>query len=282
MFKTLSFIFTFCLFVSVGLQAQIRTPQPSPSASFTQTVGLTEVSAEYSRPGVKGRTIFAEKGLVPYGQVWRTGANAATKISFSDDVKLQGKELKAGAYAVLTKPGATSWDVHFYKHDTGNFGAYVERTPDLVVTVTPESLPIKVENFFITVGNITNNDADLMFVWDNTLVPVKLEVPTEAKAMASIEQTLAGPSANDYYAAGSYLFAAGKDLDKALKWVQKATHSDSPRFWQLRTESEILAALGRYQDAIQVAEKSKTLAMEADNAEYIKINTDNIKKWSAM
>lgn len=282
MFKSLTCIFTMCILGISALQAQISTPQPSPSASFTQMVGLTTVSAEYSRPGVKGRTIFAENGLVPFGKVWRTGANSATKLSFSDDVKLEGKALKAGSYAVLTKPGAASWDVHFYAYESGNFGSYLEKTPDVVVTVTPQQLPFTVENFFITVGNLHNNGADLQLVWSNVVVPIKLSVPTQEKAMATIEKTLAGPTTGDYYAAGAYLFAEGKDLEKALMYVQKATSNDKPAFWQVRTEAEIMAAMGKYKEAIKVAEHSKKLAMDAKNMDYVKINTDNIKKWSSM
>ena len=258
--------------------SQIRTPAPSPAASFTQAVGLTEISGEYSRPGVKGRAIFGD--LVPYDKVWRTGANAATKITFSDDVQVEGNDLKAGSYAVLTKPGMSSWDVHFYAYESGNFGSYLEKDPDLVVTVTPSTMPMSVERFLITVGGMTDNGAVLQFIWDTTLVPVQITVNTEERVMANIDRVLSGPSNGDYYAAGQYLFNSGKDLEKALMYVQKATHSDNPRFWQVRQESLILAKLGRKAEAIKAAKKSLELATAAGNDDYVRMNEKSIKEWS--
>ena len=118
MSKYITLLFAVAFLFASAINAQIRTPAPSPSASFTQEIGLIEVSAEYSRPGVKGRTIFGD--LVPYNKVWRTGANAATKISFSGDVTIEGEELPAGSYAILSVPGAQSWDVHFYTYEGGS------------------------------------------------------------------------------------------------------------------------------------------------------------------
>lgn len=277
MLKNLSFIILFVL-GSVAMTGQINTPASSPAASFTQTVGLTEISAEYSRPGVKGRVIFGD--LVPYDKVWRTGANAATKVSFSDDVTVEGEALSAGSYAVLTKPGMQTWDIHFYKHESRNFGSYLEKEADLIVTVTPQDLPFSVERFFITVADMTDNSGVLEFIWDTKLVPVQIGVNTDDRVMANIERVLNGPSAGDYYAAGQYMFNSGKDLDKALKYVQKATHSDSPRFWQVRQESLILAKLGRKAEAIAAAKKSLELATEAGNDDYIRMNKKSIKEWS--
>ncbi len=259
---------------------QISTPQPSPAATVTQTIGLTEVSVEYSRPGVKGRTIFGD--LVPHDKVWRTGANAVTKITFSDDVTVEGKDLSAGSYAILTKPGASTWDVHFYAYDTGSWGRYVEKTPVAVVTVQSASLPggLKMENFAILFDQLTNNGGTLEMVWDGTIVPVSIGVKTHASVMADIDKTLAGPTANDYYTAGSYLLDADQDLDKALMYVQKATHGDNPRFWQVRREALILGKLGRKAEAVAAAKKSLELAKEAGNEDYVRLNEKSIKEWS--
>ena len=278
MLKNLSLILVFVLTASTIALGQIRTPAASPAASFSQTVGLTEISGEYSRPGIKGRTVFGD--LVPYDKVWRTGANAATKISFSVDVQVEGNDLKAGSYAVLTKPGMSTWDVHFYAYESGNFGSYLEKEPDLVVTVTPATLPLSVERFLINVGEMTDNGASLQIIWDSTLVPIQIAVHTEKTVMANIDRVLSGPSNGDYYAAGSYLFNSGKDLEKALMYVQKATHSDNPRFWQVRQESLILAKLGRKAEAIKAAKKSLELATTAGNDDYIRMNKKSIKEWS--
>jgi len=279
MSKYITFLFALAFLFASALSAQIRTPAPSPSASFTQEIGLIEVTAEYSRPGVKGRTIFGD--LVPFNEVWRTGANGATKISFSGDVKIEGEELPAGSYAVLTKPGARSWDVHFYTYEGRSWGSYVEKEPALIVKGDVTTLPISVHNFMITVDNLTDSAGSLEFIWDKTLVSIDIDTEVDAAVMASIKETLAGPTAGDYYAAGAYLYSSGKDLNTALEYVQKATHSDSPRFWQLRMESEILGKLGRVQDAIKVANKSKALAMEAGNTDFVRINEKNIEMWSS-
>lgn len=279
MSKYITFLFAIGFLFASSLNGQIRTPAPSPTASFTQEIGLIEVSAEYSRPGVKGRAIFGD--LVPYGKVWRTGANGATKISFSGDVKIEGEELPAGSYAILSIPGASSWDVHFYTYEGRSWGSYVEKEPALVVSGDVTALPVSVHNFMITLDNITDNSGSLEFIWDKTLVALDVSMDVDAAVMASIEKTLAGPTSGDYYAAGSYLYSSGKDLNTALEYVQKATHGDNPRFWQLRMESEILGKLGRKNDAIKVANKSKALAMEAGNDDYVRINEKNIEMWSS-
>ncbi len=272
---------TLLLVTSIATMAlgQIRTPAASPAAMVKQTVGLTDVTLEYSRPATKGRVIFGD--LVPFDKVWRTGANSATKMTFSEDVMIEGQELKAGAYAILTKPGMKTWDVHFYTHESSNWSSYVEKTPTLVVTV--KALAIKalaMENFSIAVADINAEGAVIQMAWEGTLVPMKLSVHTDKAVMASIEAAMAGPSTNDYYNAGSYMHDSGKDLKTALMYVQKATSGDSPRFWQVRKESLILADMGMKAEAIAAAKKSLMLATEAGNDDYIKMNNDSIKKWS--
>ena len=266
--------------ISIDAFAQIKTPAPSPSAKIEQTVGLTDVHVEYSRPSMKGRTIFAADGLVPFGKRWRTGANQATKVTFTEDVQIEGKDLEKGSYALFSTPGATSWDVHFFEHTTNSAGGYGEATPTLTVTVTPETLPLEMESFEIFVGDLTANGATLNLLWSNVMVPMQLAVHTEKQAMASIEKTLAGPSDSDYYNAGVYMASSGKELDKALGYIQKVTHGENQRYWQLRQEAEVLAKLGKHKEAVTVAKKSMSLATEAGNNDYIKINKDNIAKWS--
>lgn len=278
MSKIITIIAALCFGAVSMVSAQIKTPAASPSASFTQDVGLIQVSGEYSRPGVKGRVIFGD--LVPFDKVWRTGANSATKISFSGDVKVEGKELSKGSYAILTKPGMKSWDVHFYSYEGGSWNSYLEKTPAAIVTVKTMTLPMTVENFFVTVADIDGGNAILELLWDKTLVPISIETEVDAVVMSSIDKILAGPTTGDYYAAGTYYYNSGKDLNKALEYIQKATHSDSPKFWQLRMEAEVLAKMGKHKDAIKVANKSIDLAKKAGNDDYVKINTKNIAKWS--
>lgn len=262
------------------INAQITTPRPSPVSKVEQMVGLTTVKLEYSRPGVKGRTVFAGNGLVPYGKIWRTGANSATKISFSDDVTIEGKALPKGDYAILTMPGKSMWKVHFYKHESSNWSSYAEKTPELAVEVKATKVKTNFESFFINIDNLKSESATIDMYWANVKVSTKLGVEADKKVMANIEKVMAGPSTSDYYNAGSYLFDSGKDRKKALEYVQKATKVENPKFWQLRKEALILAKLKRYKEATAVAKKSLTLAKAAKNADYVKMNQESILEWA--
>ena len=202
--------------LAVSAQAQIKTPAPSPSATVMQTVGLTDVTVEYSRPSAKGRTIFGTDALVPNGQIWRTGANSVTQVTFSDDVMIEGKELKAGKYGVLTMPGASSWAVHFYTFESGSWSSYKDATPALAVTVSPKKTADHKESFTISIDDLKTDGATMNIAWAKTVVPVSISTNVDKTVMANIEKVMAGPSNNDYYNAASYYLSSGKDLDKAL------------------------------------------------------------------
>ncbi|EDP95227.1 DUF2911 domain-containing protein [Kordia algicida OT-1] len=270
------------LAAGISVQAQIETPQPSPSAKLEQKVGLTDVTVEYSRPAMRGRKIFGD--LVPYGEMWRTGANANTKITFSDDVTIGGKAVKAGTYAIFTTPNANTWDVVLY-NDASNWGTPRNWDDSKVVvktTVSVNKLPYATESFTIDVANISNGGADLEFKWDKVLVIVPFAVPTDKKATASIEKMMAGPQAGDYFSAARYYLEEGKDMDKAKMWIDKAIEmtSDNPRFWYLRQQSLVYAKMGKKAEAINIAKQSMELAEKAGNKDYVKMNKDSIKEWS--
>ncbi|MFZ2282400.1 MAG: DUF2911 domain-containing protein, partial [Lutibacter sp.] len=270
----------FMLLAVVGItstiNAQIKTPQPSPASKMEQVVGLTDVTVEYSRPAMKGRTIFGD--LVPYGEVWRTGANANTKITFSDDVTIDGKELKKGTYAIYTIPNATSWEVIFYNDATnwGNPAKWDESKVALKITSAVQTLPMKIESFTIMLNNIINDSAELGILWENSYVGVKFEVPTDKTAMKSIETALAGPTKNDYFQAATYYHTTGKDLKQALEWIKKAVEGNEPAYWILRRMSLIQADLGDKAGAIATAKKSLAAAEKAGNADYVKMNKESI------
>ena len=207
-------LFTFALTLMFSVNAQIETPQPSPFAKVEQKVGLTDVTLEYSRPSMRGREVFGN--LVPYGKLWRTGANKNTMITFSNPVIIAGQELKAGSYAIFITPNESSWDVVFYS-DINNWGTPGKWDATKVAaktTVNTMKMPMQVETFTITFDNLTNASAELGFIWGNTMANVKFEVPTDAAVTAAIEKTMAGPSANDYYASAVYFMQQDKDLDK--------------------------------------------------------------------
>ena len=270
------------LAAGISVQAQIETPQPSPSAKLTQTVGLTEVSVEYSRPAMKGRKIFGD--LVPYGQMWRTGANANTKITFNDDITIGGTSVKAGTYAIFTKPTAQTWEVIIY-NDASNWGTPGKWDDAKVVakaTAPVNTMPYATESFTIAIENLSNGGADLAFSWDKTYVVVPFKVPTDRKTTGSIEKAMAGPSAGDYFSSARYFLEEGKDMSKAKMWIDKAVEmtSEKPRFWYLRQQSLIYAKMGKKAEAVKIAKQSMTLAQDAGNGDYVKMNKDSIKKWS--
>lgn len=276
-------ILVVCAFIgSYALEAQVTAPQPSPTSKLEQKVGLTDVTVAYSRPSMRGRTIFGD--LVPYGELWRTGANQNTIITFSDDVKIGGKEVKKGSYALYSKPNKDSWEVYFY-NDINNWGNPEKWDASKVVaTVTAKTyeLPFKVETFTIDVDNLSNNGASFGIVWESTYVEVPFEVPTVDKAMASIEKVMAGPQAGDYYAAAVYYLQEGKDLDQAQEWVDKAIsmQKEAP-FWMLRQKSLIQAKNGDTKGAIATAKQSLAAAEKAGNKDYVKLNQDSLAEWGA-
>ena len=172
------FLFSFLIasLVAIGSIDAQGDRAPSPSAKLVQKVGLTDVTIEYSRPGMKGRTIFAADGLVPFGKMWRTGANSATKITFSDAVKINGKELAAGSYAILTKPNATSWEFYFYPYEATRWSTYTEATPALTTSATASTLSNSVETFLITIDDLKDYSANFIFRWEKTVVSLPFTV----------------------------------------------------------------------------------------------------------
>lgn len=276
----IALVFTF----SLNVTAQVKTPQPSPFSKLEQKVGLTDVTLEYSRPGVKERTIFG--GLVPYGKIWRTGANARTKITFSTEVTIDGNTLKAGSYSVFTIPNAESWEVVFY-NDGKEFGTPDEFDAQYVAAKTNVKvykLPVKIETFTMTFDDLSNNGAAFGMMWEDVYVGVKFEVPTDKAVVASIKKAMNGPGANEYFSAAVYYLQEGKDINEAKTWIDKAVEmtKDKPRFWFLRQQSLIHAKAGDKKGAIAAAKKSLAGAEKAGNADYVKMNKDSLKEWGAM
>lgn len=262
-------------------EAQIKTPQPSPKATLTQMVGLTEVEINYSRPSVKGRVIFGD--LVPFGKLWRTGANENSTISFSEDVIINGKTLAKGKYALFTTPKADTWEIVFYS-DTDNWGIpenWDETKVSLRTNATPETLDKNVESFTIGINNLDANFGMLEIAWEKTFAALKFEVPTQKAALANIEKALAGPTAGDYFSSAQYLFQSNVDVAKSLVYVNKALDMKQEKpFWYLRLKSLIQAKTGDKKGAIETAKLSLSAAELAKNQDYVKMNKDSIEEWS--
>lgn len=269
------------MIANYAIEAQVKTPQPSPKSTITQVVGLTNVEIVYSRPSSKGRDVF--NNLVPYGKLWRTGANENTTISFSEDVIIDGKTLVKGKYALFTTPKADNWEIIFYK-STDNWGNpenWDETKVALKTNVKPELLNRNVESFTIGINNLDNNFAHLELSWEKTIVAIKFEVPTQKAAMASIEKALAGPNAGDYFSSAQYLQQSNGDMNKALTYINKALdmNKDNP-FWYNRLKSLIQAKLGDKNGAIETAKISLASAEVAKNQDYVKMNKDSTAEWS--
>ncbi len=275
-------LFLLAIVASFSLEAQIETPAPSPASKLMQTVGLTEVTVDYSRPSMRGRAVFGE--LVPYGKLWRTGANAYTKISFDTDVTISGQEVKSGTYSIFTKPGEKNWEVFFYT-DTQGGGTPREWDDAKVVakaTVPVYPMDMPVETFTITIDDVKSNGANIGIIWENVYVAIPFGVPADKAVMSSIDKALAGPTAGDYYTAAVYYSSENKDINKAKEWMDKAmSMTEKPAFWQLRQQSLILAKAGDKKGAIEVAKKSLMGAEAAGNDDYVKMNKDSLKEWGA-
>ena len=272
------------LVLFVGLtyttNAQVETPQPSPFSKIEQVVGLTDVTIEYSRPGVKGRTIFGD--LVPFGKIWRTGANGRTTINFSDDVTIGQTNLKAGTYAIFTVPNKDSWDVIFYDNvdKSGTPKEFDKSKVAARVTAKTNAIPFNVESFSIDINNLQSDSATLEFIWEKTHVAVPFSVPTSKKAEASIDKVMAGPSVDDYFSSAKYFYDNDKDLKKAKEWIETAVAlRKEPAFWHIRLQSLIYAKLGDKKEAIEAAKRSLELATKRGNADYVKMNKESIAEW---
>ncbi|WP_177765408.1 DUF2911 domain-containing protein [Flavobacterium sp. I3-2] len=271
------------LMIATISNAQVITPKSSPKAEVEQMVGLTEVDVNYARPAKKGRLVYGD--LVPFGKIWRTGANENTTVEFSDDVIVGGQKVPKGKYALYTLPKADTWEVYLYS-DTSNWGLPAAWDDSKVVaktTANPVALANNVENFTIEIDQIDNNTGEIVLKWEKTAIPVKFTVPTHEKAMASIKSTLnENAKASDYYAAGQYLFQATDDTKLALDYINKSIdmQGGNAPFYMLRQKSLVQAKLGDKKGAIETAKKSLAEAEKANNADYIKMNRDSINQWS--
>lgn len=274
-------LLTLAFTMSYAINAQVKTPAPSPGSKIEQTVGLTEVAVEYSRPAMRGRAIYGD--LVPFDKLWRTGANARTKVTFSNDVKVLGHDLKAGSYAIFSIPQKDMWDVIFYTEFEGG-GTPKELDENKVAArfmVDVQAMPMDIESFTITIDDVTSTSAVLGILWEKTYVGIKFEVNTDEAVLASINEALSNdPTAADYYAAATYYLSEDKDIKMAKEWMDKAmSMSEKPAYWQLRQQSLIYAKAGDKEGAIAIAKKSLAGAEEEGNADYVKMNKESIAAW---
>jgi hypothetical protein len=255
------------LFLAGTVLAQ-ELPQPSPSAEIEQMIGLTEVEVEYSRPGAKGRTIFGE--LVPFNSIWRTGANKATAISFSNDVTFGGKEVKAGTYSLFTIPGEKEWTI-MLNSETELWGAgnYNKENEVASIKVKSSKTGDFYETFTISFDNLTEESASMNLIWENTKVSVKIGVDTEAAAWANVESAIAEAEGawRVYTRAADYAARSGKNLDKAIEWTEKSLEMNE-YWWTYMVQAEVYAAKKDYKSAQKSLKKSIALGQETEGWGY--------------
>ncbi|EAZ83128.1 DUF2911 domain-containing protein [Algoriphagus machipongonensis] len=252
---------------------QIEMPQASPAAKIAQKIGLTDVTVSYSRPSKKGRKIFGE--LVPYGSIWRTGANGATILDFSTDVNIHGKLVPKGQYALYSIPDKNSWTIILSKNTKlwGAIGYNPEE--DLVrFNVEPGKTKNDYETFEITFNNLSDTGADLTMKWDHTQAAFHISMDPDPIVMDKIQKFVLDQETEDpglLYEASNYYLRTGRDLNTAYQWIQESVDGD-PKYWAYHLKAKIEVALGKNAEAIESAKESMELAEEAQNPDYVGLN----------
>lgn len=269
--KSIAAIAVFTLIAGSSHSQQLKVPAPSPTQTLKQNFGLSEITIEYSRPSVKGRVIFGD--LVPYGKIWRTGANNATKITFGEDVTIEGKAVTAGTYALYTTPDKGSWDIMLYKDLNlgGDVAEYKTENEAMRVKVKPTTLTEKVETFSINIAAMTSKTASIELCWENTRAAFNVAVDIDEKIMKNIETVMA-KDGRPYQQAASYYYDNDKDLTLALEWADKAFQVNPKAYWSAHLKAKIQMKLKNYKGAITTAEQSLALAKEDKNDDYVKMN----------
>jgi hypothetical protein len=253
-----------------SIAQSIKTPSPSTPQYVKQDFGLSSIELSYSRPNVKGRKIFGD--LVPFGKVWRTGANQATTLTFGDPVTIGGTLIPAGKYGLLSIPGADEWTLIItHQLDVTSPAAYKPDQDIVRVKATPQQLPFPLETFTILFANVTAGSCELQLIWDNAIVTLPVTTDVDSKVMAQIDNTM-NKDTHPYFAAAFYYLENGKDLNKALEWFDKAIAQDPTAFFAVYQKARCLAKLGRKQDAISTAKSGIELAKKANNPDYVTLN----------
>lgn len=255
-----------CLPVPAGA-ADLVLPRPSPKASLTQTVGITDITVTYSRPGVKGRVIWGD--LVPYNKVWRTGANEATVISFSDDVLIQGQKLAAGKYSLHTIPSTAEWTIIFNKEvDQWGSYSYDPKSDALRVAVVTRPGPFREwMTFHIPDMSASGDTCELVLAWDKLEVPIPIRIATVERAFAAIDKALAAAKTDSWrvpYRAADFAFNADTRLSDAMAWVDQSLAAEV-NYFNLQLKAKLLARSGDVKGAIATAEKALALQKSTNN-----------------
>ncbi|MCO5232138.1 MAG: DUF2911 domain-containing protein [Chitinophagales bacterium] len=275
-----SMLFAIALGFGSHAQAQgLKVPVPSPQQKISQGFAISEIQIDYSRPSVKGRVIFGD--LVPYGKVWRTGANSSTTISFGEDVKINGHDVKAGTYAIYTVPGPTEWKLSLYSDLKlgGNVNSYDTQNEVISIQLPVKKLADKIETFTIQINNLTDVSANISLAWENTSVSFNVNAEIDEDVMKSIEKAM--KDNRPYGQAASYYLNNGKDLNQAYDWIQKAIDQAPYAFWHILSKAKIEKGLKKHEQAIETANLAKVKAAEAQSPDYVKMSETLIEECKA-
>lgn len=283
--------FIICCFASSFCWAQINYPKASPFTTIVQEFGLSKITVEYSRPSAKGRILFGEQvngksALVPYGRIWRVGANESTKITFLSDVLIDGQDLQKGSYALYAFPEQDEWQVVFHNNTT-HWGDgrldYNFQDDALRIKVIPLKTLEFQENFLISFDEITHDEINMIWKWGNTKVSIPIHIDTELIMQAQIEEKLLNsPTAQTYYEIARYYQEQGVYEVKALGYIDMALNLGGNTYYFHRVRSLLLADLEKYSDAIKAAEISSKLASKENKDEFVRLNANNIKDWKMI
>jgi tetratricopeptide (TPR) repeat protein len=249
---------------------QLQTPQPSTTTTVKQNFGLGSIELSYSRPNMKGRKVFGD--LVPFDKVWRTGANNATTLTFTDDVTIGGTSVKAGKYGLLTMPGATEWTIIISKQtDVTSPAAYKQDMDVVRLKAKPMEMPWDIETFSIMFNNVKDNSIDVFMMWEKTAVNFTVTTDVDSKVMKQIDNLMKNDS-RPYFNAAAYYLENGKDLNQAVAWFDKAIEQNPKAYWVYYQKARTLAKLGKKAEALATSQKSMELAKEGKNDDYVALN----------
>lgn len=264
------FLSAVAAFIIISSNAQIKTPAPSPTQTVKQDFGISSIELSYSRPGIKKRKMYTD--IAPAGEVWRTGANNATVLTFGDEVIIGGTKIPAGKYGLLSIPNKKEWVLIISKQTNVTSPAAYKQESDVVrVTVPVTSLKSAVETFTIDFANVTNTSCDLQLAWGKSAVSLPITTDIDSKIMTSIDAAMKTDKP-PYGQAAQYYMDNGKDLNQALAWYDKAVEGQPEAYWLHNQRANCLAKLGKKAEAKEAALKSKELAAKAKNDDYVRMN----------
>ena len=267
-------LLSFLISVSAFSQG-IKTPAPSPTQTMKQDFALSSIEITYSRPMVKGRAIFGD--VVPFGKMWRTGANGATKVTFGEDVKVGGMAVKSGSYALYSVPDKSEWEIIINKGaNNGGLNGYKAEDDVARFKVKSMNLPMSIESFTVIIGDVSASTANIQIMWANTAVTIPVEADIDSKIMKQIDGAM-NVDNRPYFAAASYYFDAGKDMNTALGWANKAIEAQPKAYWIVHLKAKIQAKMGDKVNAKATALKGIELAKEGKNDDYVALNEKLIK-----